>query len=204
MKEKRASISPETASSDYTKRLVTLQSTWWKRLLDVQAPYRWNLKRLHLGNCLDVGCGIGRNLLNLPKSSVGVDHNAHSISIARSQGLNAFEVEEFKASSFAQNKYFDSMLLAHVLEHMNFEDGSSIIRSYLPYVKSGGKVVLITPQSAGYASDSTHVEYMPFSRLEDHAEALGLKVEKKYSFPFPQLIGNVFKYNEFVLVARLP
>lgn len=202
MKSSNPVISPDTASEKYTNRLVNLQSVWWKRFLDVQAPYRWNLRRLNLGSCLDVGCGIGRNLLNLSKESIGVDHNAYSVSIAKSQGLNALTVEEFLASDYAKPEKFDSMLLAHVLEHMSFEDGSSIINSYLPFIKSGGKIVLITPQAAGYASDQTHVEYMPFSRLEDHAEALKLKVENEYSFPFPQFVGNFFKYNEFVLVAR--
>lgn len=204
MKRQSNAISPETALPDYTNRLVTLQTVWWKRLLNVQAPYRWNLQRLNLGNCLDVGCGIGRNLRNLSNGSVGVDHNEHSISVSRQQGLLAFQPDEFKTTEYAKNKYFDSMLLAHVLEHMSFEDGSSIMKSYLPYIKSGGKVVLITPQVAGYASDKTHVEFMPFSRLEDHAQALGLTVEKEYSFPFPEFVGNFFKYNEFVLVARIP
>lgn len=33
---------------------------------------------------------------------------------------------------------------------------------------------------------------------------LGLQVEKSYSFPLPRLAGRLFKYNEFVLVARKP
>ena len=34
--------------------------------------------------------------------------------------------------------------------------------------------------------------------------ALGLTVEKQYSFPFPRFAGKVFTYNEFVTVARKP
>jgi hypothetical protein len=35
-----------TADESYTKRLQREEGRWWKRLVDVQAPYRWNLRRL--------------------------------------------------------------------------------------------------------------------------------------------------------------
>ncbi|MER8042830.1 methyltransferase type 11, partial [Streptomyces sp. NPDC094032] len=70
---------PGTESSDYTQRLARLETSGIKRLLPTQAPYRWNLKRLNLGRVLDVGCGLGRNLLNCGPDSVGVDHNETSV-----------------------------------------------------------------------------------------------------------------------------
>ena len=57
------------------------QQVWWKKALNVQAPYRWNLRRQRLGRTLDVGCGIGRNLETLDPGSVGVDHNEHSVAV---------------------------------------------------------------------------------------------------------------------------
>ena len=58
------------------RRIASDLEQRWKRILDVQAPYRWNLRRL-LGTrrTLDVGCGIGRNLVNLPVGSVGVSRH---------------------------------------------------------------------------------------------------------------------------------
>ncbi len=50
----------DTRDAAYTTRLDELGGAAWKRYLDVQAPYRWNLSRLNLGFTLDVGCGIGR------------------------------------------------------------------------------------------------------------------------------------------------
>src|SRR5687767_14294594 len=32
----------DTSSDEYAERLVALQGVWWKRALNVQAPYRWN------------------------------------------------------------------------------------------------------------------------------------------------------------------
>lgn len=65
----------DTPDSSYTARPVATQSAWWKRWFDVQAPYRWNLRGLRLGFTLDVGCGIGRNLVTFDGHGVGIDHN---------------------------------------------------------------------------------------------------------------------------------
>jgi hypothetical protein len=50
----------DTAGEDYARRLQAKQQVWSEKALDVQAPYRWNLRRQQLGRTLDVGCGIGR------------------------------------------------------------------------------------------------------------------------------------------------
>ena len=68
----------ETSHEDYARRLETYELAWWKRFLNVQAPYQWNLRRLDPGLTLDLGCGIGRNLAALGTGSIGVDHNATS------------------------------------------------------------------------------------------------------------------------------
>ena len=80
--------SPETDTRDreYTERLIRLQRAPWKRWLDVQAPYRWNLRRLAPGFTLEVGCGIGRNLEHLRGEGVGLDHNPYSVAAARQAG----------------------------------------------------------------------------------------------------------------------
>jgi hypothetical protein len=64
--------------------------------------------------------------------------------------------------------------------------------------------VLITPQEAGFASDATHVAFHDFAALAGLEAALGLRSERAYSFPFPRPVGRVFRYNEFVSVARRP
>jgi len=79
-----------TDGSDYTERLARLQTPLWKRIGDVQAPYRWNVRRLFGDReVLDIGCGIGRNLGHLAPRGVGVDHNEHSVEICRKLGLTA-------------------------------------------------------------------------------------------------------------------
>lgn len=191
-----------TEAVEYADRLVGLQSVWWKRVLPVQAPYRWNLRRLDLGHTLELGCGIGRNLKHLRGNAVGVDHNPHAVAAARSAGLTAFTNEEFAGSGYAVPGAFDSLLAAHVIEHMDTDAAGTLVRAYLDYVRPGGKVVLITPQERGFRSDPTHVEFFDFDQLTALARDLELTIDRSYSFPFPRSCGSLFVYNEFVLVAR--
>jgi 2-polyprenyl-3-methyl-5-hydroxy-6-metoxy-1,4-benzoquinol methylase len=191
-----------TQNKDYSERLKDIQSVWWKRLLDVQAPYRWNMKRLNLGFTLDIGCGLGRNLAHLEGNAVGVDHNPHSINCCKEQGFKAYTADEFLKSDYAKAERFDSILLSHVIEHMTEEENLSLIKSYIKYLKKDGRLVIITPQSAGFKSDYTHVWNAGFSETKSLCSKLGLFVEKEYSFPFPSFIGKIFKYNENVVVAR--
>lgn len=193
-----------TAAADYAERLRRLEGVWWKRLLDVQAPYRWNLRRLGLGRTLDVGCGIGRNLRNLGPDSVGVDHNTESVRIACQRGLRAYTVPQFLASEHARSGEFDSLLFAHLVEHMPEPDARRVIGMYLPYLRPGGRALFITPQERGYASDHTHVRFCGFPEVEALARALGLTVERRYSFPLPRWAGRVFTYNEFNVLTRKP
>jgi len=187
----------------YAERLRDKGGVWWKRALDVQLPYRLHMRRLDLGFTLDVGCGLGRNLANLG-GGVGVDPNADAIRICRERGHVAFTPDELDASEYNQPGRFDAMLISHVLEHLAPADAAALIARYLPLVREGGRVVLITPQEAGYRSDPTHVEFVDHARLGDLARTVGLTTLATYSFPFPRPVGRWFKYNEFVLIARKP
>ncbi len=189
---------------EYCERLVHLQHSRWKTLLRVQAPYRWNLRRLEPGFTLEVGCGIGRNLNHLDGNGVGVDTNPYVVAVAREAGLRAFTPEEFAASEWNRAGVFDSLLLAHVAEHMRRDQLVQLVQEHLPHVRSGGRLILITPQQAGFRTDSTHVEFMDLGLLRGVSNGLGLLPLRDFSFPFPRVFGRVFVYNEFVSVSRKP
>ncbi len=191
-----------TEDADYARRLSTLEGARWKRLLNVQALYRWNLRRYHLGVTLDVGCGIGRNMAALEPGSVGVDHNPESVAVARRRGFSALTVEEFTRSAAAAPERFDSLLVAHVLEHMGKAEGVRLLETYLPYLRSGGAVLLICPQERGFASDPTHVQWLAGSDLEDMSRAVALRPVSRRSFPLPRPAGSWFTYNESLVLAR--
>jgi SAM-dependent methyltransferase len=188
-----------TKGSEYTQ-LLTGPDSGWKRKVNVQAPYRWNVRRLAHGSVLDVGCGIGRNLAHLDGHGVGVDHNPHSVAEARRRGLEAYTVEEFRSTPWSRNCSFDSLLCAHVLEHMTIDEARRLLLDYLPLVKPHGRLILIVPQQAGFGSDSTHVEYLDPERLAALTDPLPIDLERVFSFPFPAWAGRAFRYNETVAV----
>ena len=189
---------PATAGTPYVERLRRLESTWWKRLLDVQAPYRRNVRRLAPGRTLDVG----RNLAHLGGHGVGVDHNRAAVAECRRRGLVAYSSEEFVAAPEAVPGGFDHLLLAHVLEHLAPGEAQQLVQTYLPYLRADGTVVIITPQEAGQRSDATHVTFLDFAEVRRLCDALGLRVVAQRSFPLLRPAGRVFKHNEFVTVAR--
>jgi SAM-dependent methyltransferase len=193
-----------TRGADYAQRLVALQTARWKRWLAVQAPFGWNLRRLAPGFTLDLGCGIGRNLLHLRGLGVGIDTNPHCVRVARTRGLVAFTPEEFAGSVYNRPGRFDSLLLAHVAEHLAEDDTIGLIRRCRPLVRPHGQLILMCPQEAGFASDPSHVEFMDFQRLAGIASRTGFPPERSFSFPFPRWAGRFFTYNEFVLVGRTP
>lgn len=195
---------PDTTSSSYTVRLKALSAHRWKRVLDVQAPYRRNLRQVGLGRALDIGCGIGRNLAQLAPGSVGVDHNAHSVAVCRGRGLTAYLPEDFVAAQAANPTSYDGLLLAHVLEHVDEPTADQLLTTYLPFVRPGGVVHLITPQERGFRSDATHLRFLDDGALRLLAGRHGLLPRKSWSFPLPRLLGQVFTYNEFNVTALVP
>jgi SAM-dependent methyltransferase len=190
-----------TGDLEYTRRLVSRQGALWKRWLGAQAPYRWNLLRLRPGLTLEIGCGIGRNLAHLGPAGVGIERNAHSVAVARARGLRAYLPEEFKASAHNRPGQFDSLLAAHLFEHMTPPEAVALLREHAAYLKPDGRVISMTPQELGFRSDPTHVTFMDFDAVREVYLAAGFTPEREYSFPFPRVAGRFFRFNEFVAVG---
>ena len=191
-----------SSDPEYTARLEQETAKGWKQMLGVQAPYRRHIRRVVEGRVLDVGCGIGRNLLHLDGQGVGVDTNPHSIEVARRHGLTVYTADEFPSGSDALPGSYDSLLFAHVLEHMTEDEASSLVGEYLAYLRPEGRVVFIIPQEAGFRSDPTHVTFLDLGDLAAIETAHGLVREAGYSFPLPRFVGRVFTYNETVALSR--
>lgn len=192
----------DTADDAYFERLRELQGARWKRVLRVQAPYQWNIRRHLAGRrVLDVGCGIGRNLRNLPPGSVGVDHNVAAVEFCRSQGMTAYTAEEFHALG---DTAFDGMLMAHLLEHLPPGMEGDIVAEYLPYLQPRSTVMIVCPQEVGFRSDPTHTSWLDAADLVRIASDAGLERVTAASFPFPRPVGKVFVYNETVVVGSTP
>lgn len=197
-------MSEPTAGPEYAKRLLDRSGAGWKHLLKVQAPYRAHIRIVCRGRVLDVGCGIGRNLAHLGSRAVGVDHNPASVDIARTRGLAAYPSLELPDSPDGQVGAYDTLLFAHVLEHLPLAQARALLMAYLTYLRPGGRVVLICPQERGFASDPTHREFLGFAELTEVCRTVGLLVRRRYSFPLPRPAGRVFTHNESVVLADKP
>lgn len=192
----------DTATKEYAEYLLKQELAPWKQRLHVQLPYRMHLRRLKTGRTLDIGCGIGRNLMAL-ENSLGVDHNPHCIDICHSRGLTAFLPDTLHEHAEEYRGSFDSLLLSHILEHMQPADAIALLLEYLPYLKPQGRIIIITPQEAGYRADKTHVTFIDFPKVDTVFKAVGAQRREGYSFPFPRRVGHFFKYNEFVSIAEI-
>ena len=191
-----------TAGDDYAQRLVRLQRRGWKERLRFLDPYGWQVRSMCRGRVLDVGCGIGRNLAALGPRGVGVDHNDSAVEVCRDRGLEAYTSADFAAKLSLPS--FDSMLVAHVLEHVDEQTQHDIMNQYVPHLKAGARIVLICPQERGFASDETHIRWVDERTMRSLLESFGCSEIKDLSFPFPRWVGKWFIYNQFVVAGILP
>jgi 2-polyprenyl-3-methyl-5-hydroxy-6-metoxy-1,4-benzoquinol methylase len=191
----------DTTGQWYTDRMKQMDSheSIAKRLHTVM--YRRHIQNLATGRVLDVGCGIGMNLRFTAAESVGVDHNEHSVAEATAAGFTAYTPKELHSRAEQYQGYFDSMLVAHVVEHMDKETGVGLLEEYLPYLKPSARIVLITPDEGGYATDPTHVRFVDFDASRELVESVGFAVKRSYAFPIPRAIGKSRRGNEFVVVG---
>jgi len=65
----------------------------------------------------------------------------------------------------------------------------ALVHEYEALLRPDGRLILISPQEAGFRSDSTHVEFMDFARLARVSSRLGFRAERAFSFPFPRWVG---------------
>lgn len=188
-------------NEDYALRLQQISKKRYKRLLKPINPYRMNLRRLVRGNCLEVGCGIGRNLGYLDNpNNVGIDLNPYALDVAKSLGHTVMLNSDLR-SDVQYLSAFDNLLFSHVLEHMNQESATQLIQDYLPYLNKNGKIVIICPQQRGFNSDPSHVEFMDFEKLSAIVSRCEMKVISASSHPLPLVFSKAFIYNEFVVAA---
>lgn len=187
-----------STSPEYAARLQALSAKRWKRY--VPNPYRWVIRRHALGEVLDVGCGIGRCLDFLPGRSLGIDPNADAVAVCESRGFAATTVDAFWADGGADRR-FDTVLCAHVVEHMTHQESVDLLAPYVALLRPGGSLMVVVPQLRGHHSDATHVRLVSGDDLRSLVADLGLELSRVWSFPGPRWLGRWFVYNETIALA---
>ena len=118
----------------------------------------------------------------LDGNGVGVDHNETSVEFCRSIGLTAYTPEECLEAETDRLGSFDALVILHVLEHLEAGAAYELLDTYLSFVRPEGRVVLVTPQERGFASDKTHTHPVSGSDLVALCERHGLHVDRWHAF----------------------
>jgi SAM-dependent methyltransferase len=109
------------------------------------------LSRYLKGRTLDIGCGLG-DMLAYRALTTGVDINPLTVDYCRDHGLDAHLMLPDQLPF--QNKYFDSVLLDNVFEHL--ENPNQLLGEIGRVLRDDGKLLFGVPGKHGWLSDSDH------------------------------------------------
>jgi SAM-dependent methyltransferase len=128
-------------------------------LLSLANPIKHERERLSLmyldgvkpGRLLDVGCGNGIRLARLRSlgwSVIGQDIDPQAVTYARDTLGRGVYLGELKDIGLPEMT-FDAITLNHVIEHAY--DPVALLKECRRLLKSGGQLVIVTPNSASFA-----------------------------------------------------
>lgn len=182
-----------------------------------RSPLRRIVRRAYLkraaslvsGPTLDFGCGVGELLRLLPRGSRGVEYNLATVEYCQERGLavdayNGFN-DDWSLSGLPQGDRFDSMVISHVLEHL--EAPIEVFKKLLVAASRHGveRVLVIVPGMAGFKVDPTHLTFVNHKMLSDLSipAVTGFRCVDAGYFPGNiRSIGNWFAYHELQMVFR--
>jgi SAM-dependent methyltransferase len=110
---------------------------------------------------LDVGCGIGENMLLLKgmgyQNIVGVDISPEMVKKATAAGCECYLDTEMGETGF------DVILFSHVIEHLGYPGIVSFLESYFARASEEAMIVVLTPTLyEGFFADIDHIKpYYP-------------------------------------------
>ena len=155
------------------------------------------------GPTLDFGCGVGELLERLPAGSRGLEYNQATVEFCRRKGLpvDAYDgfADDWGLSVLAPGSRFDSMVVSHVLEHL--EEPAQVLRRLLLASQRLGvrRVLAIVPGRAGFRIDATHRTFVDRGLLADAGivQGTGFSMQRARYFPGNlRRIGDWFPHHE--------
>lgn len=190
-------------SSEFDERYTAYQAD--------RSAVRRMVRRLYLrsaaaqlsGPTLDFGCGVGELLARLPPGSMGLEYNPATVEWCRSKGMDVAGYDGFAddwgLSTVATDRRFESMVISHVLEHLD-NPMATLSKLMVAARRLGiGRVLCIVPGAAGYRLDATHRTFIDRTMLTD-AEVVrvaGFRLERLRYFPGDlRFFGDWFPHHE--------
>ena len=201
-RDRRAGFGDAYAASQLARR----DSGWRAR---VKQFYLDRILRHARGVTVDIGCGAGQLLEQLPPGSIGLEVNPALLRDLRAQGLPVLPIEPDETRvtlGDLQAGVAETAVLSHVLEH--FADAASVLHRLLADCRALGiaRLIVVVPGRVGYASDATHKTFVTVDYLRRHGllEGPGFVVAHQSYFPGDfEAIGRLFIYHELMLVYDL-
>ena len=174
-----------------------------KRRHRLEAEDRFALQMLREHRCqtvLDVGCGVGRFLKQLPMSSYGIDWNADNL-LQISPDTTRLQGDALRLP-FADCS-FDGVHCSHLIEHFASLDAYRHLLELGRVIRVGGILIIRTPVLwKGFYNDLTHVRpYNPEVFLRYMCQKGGQKTLKSPNFRF-EFVELKWRYLPIVYVSR--
>lgn len=177
-------------------------------------PLRRKIKQFYLdrilahavGPTLDVGCGAGQLLEQLPAGSMGLEVNPVLVDELERRGMRVSQAtanpDRIELGDFA-NGVFRTLVISHVLEH--FDHAGQVLAALLQDCAARGieRVIVVVPGKVGYDSDATHKTFVTLDYVESEnlMSWAGFKLRHRSYYPGNfKAMGKLFIYHELMLV----
>ncbi len=190
-------------TGDYTR--YQLRRSFVRKF--VRRAYLRSAARKLVGPTLDFGCGVGELLTRLPTGSRGVEYNRDTVAYCQRNGLpvDFYDgvTDDWSLGSIAQSGQFQSMVVSHVLEHLDAP--AAILSKLLRAADDKGmqRVLVIVPGAAGFRTDPTHTVFVDYGLLAGEQVQLpsGWRRSPPHYFPINlQRFGDVLTHHELQVV----
>ena len=160
----------------------------------------------HSGKLLDIGSGRGNHLVGFVRNG----HTVYGLDKRRECFVEGFDIREcdIETEKFPyEGEFFDWIFSKSVLEHVYNAD--NFINETLRVLKTGGKVVLMTPawesQYKMFWDDYTHVKAFTKKSLQNALKIAGFKnVEVSYFLQLPFIWKYPYLKVATNIIAMLP
>lgn len=196
------------ASSEFGHRYATSQLQRRRSNLRSRVKQHYLARILDLvdGPTVDIGCGAGQLLEQLPAGSIGLEVNPELVEHHRARGLDV-RLSDADPSHISLGDIAPGTVrcavLSHVIEH--FDDAAAVLRRLLADCASLGieRLVVVVPGWVGYGSDDTHKTFVTLDYLREHGlvDVEGYRMAQHSWFPGnAEAIGRLFIYHELMVV----
>jgi O-antigen chain-terminating methyltransferase len=168
-------------------------------------------------DALDIGCGRGEWLELLKNDEVqgrGVDHNRVFVDQCRQIGLDVVEADALAYLRSLPEKSLNVITSFHLVEHLAFEELIKLLDEMVRTLRSGGVLILETPNpenfmvgSYNFYADPTHRNPIPAPTLKFLLESRGLgriEVMKLRPWDAAKIDGDseiIKRFNEYFYSA---